>query len=395
MAVAQYIGDALTGASPIRKMFSEGEILKSQYGAENVYDFTLGNPDVPPSEEFTMAIRQVLSEDLPGKHDYMPSSGLSETRAKVAASIERTYGVPVRPELVTMTAGAGSAISLALAVTANPGDRVLVNAPVFVAYGNFASVHRARLDVVPGLPDFSLNLEDLAEKLGPDSAAVIINSPNNPSGVIYGEDSLKDLARLLEDKSREYGRRIYLISDEPYREIVYNGEDVPSPFPLYPHSILCYSWSKSLSIPGERIGYAAVHPEADDAGLLSQGMGMMTQNMGITNAPALMQRVIARLPEVRVDKDSYRRRRDILAEGLRKAGYEFHLPGGAFYLFPKAPGGRDEDFCRFLKDEERILTVPGTGFHQPGYFRISYCVPQRVIEKALPGFTRAFKRYGS
>ena len=237
MAVAQHIGKALSGASLIRKMFSEGEILKSRYGPENVYDFTLGNPDVPPPEDFARVLREILAEDVPGKHAYMSSAGLPEARRRVADSIRDHYGVAAEPEMVTMTVGAGTALSLALAVTVNPGARVLVNAPAFVAYGNYVSVHQGRLEVVPGLDDFSLNLEGLAQSIGADTAAVIVNSPNNPSGVIYSEESLKALARLLEEKSREYHRRIYLISDEPYREIIYDGASVPSPFCFYPHTV--------------------------------------------------------------------------------------------------------------------------------------------------------------
>jgi aspartate aminotransferase len=395
MSIAEKIGKALESASPIRKLFSEGEALKTELGAENVCDFTLGNPDVPPPEEFTSVLREILSEDLPNKHGYMNTSGLPETREVIAAAVAARYGTAIRSDLVTMTVGAGGALSLTLAAILNPGDRIVINAPVFVAYGNYVSFHQGILDVVPGLPDFSLNLKALEEHLTRDTAAVIINSPNNPSGVIYSETSLRELADILDRKSREFGRRIYIISDEPYREIVYDNEPVPSPLSLYPHTILCYSWSKSLSIPGERIGYAAVHPEAEDAELLVKGMALMTQNMGITNAPSLMQRAVARLTHIEIQKDLYRFRRDLLVDGLRRAGYSFQIPRGAFYLFPKAPGGDDERFCRFLKESERILTVPGTGFYQPGYLRISYCVPQEVIRKAIPGFARAIQSYSA
>lgn len=392
MAVAAQVGTMLAGGSVIRKLFTEGEEMRRLYGRDNIFDYTLGNPDVEPPPEFAAALRAILDEPIANKHGYMASAGLQETRQAVAAGIASSRGVPVTPELITMTVGAGSALSLAFAVTVNPGDRVIANAPAFVSYANYLSVHRGFLDLVPGREDFSLDLAGIEARLGPDVAAILVNSPNNPSGTIYSTESLLALAAILERASIRHGRRIYLISDEPYREIVYDDLGVPSPFSCYDHSILCYSWSKSLSIPGERIGYAAIHPQAEDAGLLARGMTAMTQNMGYTNAPALMQRVVARLGTVSVNIEAYRRRRDLLAAGLRESGYDFILPRGAFYLFPKAPGGDDVAFCKALKDE-RILAVPGTGFSMPGWFRLSYCIGEDFIQRSLPGFTKARARF--
>jgi len=394
MAVASQVAAMLAGGSVIRKLFTEGEEMRKLHGRDRVYDFTLGNPDVEPPPEFAAALRAILEEPIPNKHGYMASAGLLETREFVAESVTASRGVPVTPDLVTMTVGAGSALSLAFAVTVNPGDRVIANAPAFVSYANYLSVHRGVLDLVPGREDFSLDLAGIESRLGPDVAAVLVNSPNNPSGAIYSAESLQALAAMLERASVRTGRRIYLISDEPYREIVYDELGVPSPFSFYDHSILCYSWSKSLSIPGERIGYAAIHPRAEDAGLLARGMTAMTQNMGYTNAPALMQRAVARLGTVSVPVEAYRRRRDLLAAGLRESGYDFVLPRGAFYLFPKAPGGDDLAFCQALKDE-RILAVPGTGFGMPGWFRLSYCVGENSIRASLPGFAKARQRFSA
>jgi len=392
MAVASQVAAMLAGGSVIRKLFTEGEEMRKLHGRDRVYDFTLGNPDVEPPPEFAAALHAILEESIPNKHGYMASAGLMETREFVAESVTASRGVPVTPDLVTMTVGAGSALSLAFAVTVNPGDRVIANAPAFVSYANYLSVHRGVLDLVPGREDFSLDLAGIESRLGPDVAAILVNSPNNPSGAIYSAESLQALAAILERASVRTGRRIYLISDEPYREIVYDELGVPSPFSFYDHSILCYSWSKSLSIPGERIGYSAIHPRAEDAGLLARGMTAMTQNMGYTNAPALMQRAVARLGTVSVPVEAYRRRRDLLAAGLRESGYDFILPRGAFYLFPKAPGGDDVAFCTALKDE-RILAVPGTGFGMPGWFRLSYCVGENSIRDSLPGFSRARARF--
>ncbi|MBN2874618.1 MAG: pyridoxal phosphate-dependent aminotransferase [Spirochaetales bacterium] len=391
MAVATHVRTMLSGSSVIRRLFTEGEEMKRIHGADRVYDFSLGNPDVDPPPAFIETLHAILDERIPNKHGYMASAGLAETRQAIALGIAPEYGVQVPPELVTMTVGAGSALSLAFAVTVNPGDRVLVNAPAFVSYANYLSVHRGTLEMIPGLADFSLNLDEFEQRLGPDVAAVIVNSPNNPSGAIYSKESLVRLAALLDSASERFGRRIYLISDEPYREIVYDDLGVPSPFSCYRHTILVYSWSKSLSVPGERIGYAAIHPAAEDAELLARGMTAMTQNMGYTNAPALMQRAVARLGKASVDVEAYRRRRDMLAAGLKAAGYEFDLPRGAFYLFPKAPGGDDVAFCQALKDE-RILAVPGSGFGMPGWFRLSYCASESTINGSLPGFARAIQR---
>ncbi len=392
MSVAKRVHALLEGASPIRKMFNEGEELKARYGAENVYELSLGNPAVDPPPAFFQALAEILEREIPGKHGYMNNAGYPDVRDKIGRRVTREQHIELSSENIVMTVGAGGALNLIFHTLVNPGDHVLVCAPTFVAYKNYLSVHGGELLVVPGREDFGLDLETMEGMISPQTAAVLINSPNNPSGVIYSLDSLDRLGEMLERKSGEIGRRIYLISDEPYRELIYRKEPVPSVFSIYPHTIICYSYSKALSIAGERIGWAAVHPEAEDGDTIIAGMIGATINMGYTNAPALMQRVVGEIDGATVDVDIYRRRRDLLVEELGRIGYEFVVPDGTYYLFPKAPGGDDIAFCRRLRDE-RILTVPGSGFAMSGYFRISYCVDESVLRSSIAGFERSFRRY--
>jgi aspartate aminotransferase len=373
-------------------MFNEGEELRARFGAENVYDFSLGNPDVDPPAEFSLAVKRILEAEIPGKHGYMNNAGYYEVREKVARRVTSEQGVVVSPEKVVMTVGAGGALNIVFHSLVDPGDNVIVCAPAYLAYRNYLSVHGGDLLVVPGRADFRLDLAAMEQMITERTAAVLVNSPNNPSGVIYATESMRSLAELLERRSRETGRRIYLISDEPYREIIYREEPVPAVFELYPHSIVCYSYSKALSIAGERIGWAAVHPEAEDSEKIVAGMVGAMINMGYTSAPALMQRVIGAIDGVTVDVDTYRRRRDILVAGLGAIGYEFVVPDGAYYLFPKAPGGDDLAFCDGLR-RERILVVPGRGFEMPGYFRISYCVDEAKIAASIEGFDNAYRAF--
>jgi aspartate aminotransferase len=394
MALAKRLEAILAGGTLIRKMFNQGQELIEKYGADQVYDLSIGNPDLSPPPEFYEAARRILESEIPMKHAYMNNAGYPETRRRIAERVSREQETPTPWENIVMTVGAGGALSLSFFALVNPGDEVLVNAPAFVAYNNYLSVHGGVLKVVPGREDFDLNLEEMENMIGPKTAAVIINSPNNPSGFIYPEASLKALGDMLERASARIGRRIYLISDEPYREIIYRDEPVPAIFTAYPHSIICYSYSKALSVPGERIGWAAVHPGADEAGGLVKGMTGATLNMGYTNAPALMQRIIAEIDGSIVDVERYRSRKDVMVSGLREIGYEFIEPEGAFYLFPKAPGGDDLAFCDALVTE-RILAVPGVGFAMPGYFRLSYCVDEDIIRRSMPGFRRIFEQLNS
>jgi aspartate aminotransferase len=372
-------------------MFNEGTRLKKEFGPENVYDFSLGNPNVPPPREFTETIIKIMKEDIPYKHAYMTNSGYIKTRESVAELLTLEQGTRIEKENIVMTCGAGAALNLLFQAILNVGDNVVVSIPNFVVYETYVGNFGGILKTVKCQDNFYLDLDEMEAAINSDTAAVLINSPNNPSGVIYPESQIQSLSRMLKRKSRELGREIYLVSDEPYRQIVFDGAEVPPIFSAYNNSIIVSSYSKSLSIPGERIGWAAVHPQAEDSELIIQAMTMSTTGLGYTNAPALMQRAIAELKGITVDPEIYRKKRDLLAVPLREMGYDFILPKGTFYLFIKAPGGDDMKFVEHLL-QEKILVVPGSGFNMPGYFRISYCVDDSVIRGALEGFKRAIEK---
>jgi aspartate aminotransferase len=330
-----------------------------------------------------------LRQDPPRMHSYMPNGGYPFARDEVASYLKNIHGTGIDGSRVILTNGAGGALNVALKSVLNPGDTVLVSTPCFMEYMFYTANHGGKLELVAGADDFSPDIAAFEERIGPETAAVIINSPNNPSGRIYPEETLRELGGLLTKKSAEYGRTIYLISDEPYRKLVYDGAVVPSVFQAYPESIITTSFSKDLSIPGERIGYLALHPEAASGDELMNAFILCNRILGYVNAPALMQRAVVRLLESKVDVDRYQRRRDLLCDGLADIGFRFRKPEGAFYLFPQAPGGDDLEAVRVLQNE-RILTVPGRGFGSPGFFRIAFCVEEEVIEGAMPGFKRAF-----
>ncbi len=379
---------ALSGSSIIRKMFNEGTRLKKLYGEDNVYDFSLGNPHVPPPEEFTKSVIKIMQADIPLKHGYMTGSGYVETREYVSKYLSEQQKTELNSDDVIMTCGAGSAINLAIKSILNPGDNIIVSIPNFVLYKTYTENFGGELRTVPCLDNFYLDVDLMETYIDEHTAAVIINSPNNPSGVIYPKHIIVKLCEMLKKKSLEVGRQIYLISDEPYRDIIFDGAIVPAILNCYENSILVSSYSKSLSIPGERIGWAVVHPKAEDSSLIIQSMIIGTTALGYTNAPALMQRAITAVKGITVDPEIYRRKRDLLAIPLKEMGYDFILPNGTFYLFIKIPGGDDIKFVETLL-HEHILAVPGSGFNMPGYFRLAYCVEDSVITGSIPGFKRA------
>ena len=391
MAVAAKIKDAIERSSWIRKMFEEGARLKSLHGPDKIYDFSLGNPDLEPPEKFRQVLRSILAASATGAHSYMPNAGYEETRAAVAAYVSREQGVKIKSEHVVMTCGADGALNCIFKTLFDPGDEVIVSAPYFVEYGFYADNHGGQIRVVSTRDDFTLNLEAIEKAINPRTKVVLINSPNNPTGQIYDRTSLKQLGDLLTASSRKMGKTIYLVSDEPYRKIVYDGFEVPSIFEVYPHSIVATSYSKDVSLPGERLGFLVVHPEADEVKSLMGGFVLANRILGFVNAPALMQRVVTHLQGVCVDVGVYQERRDLFCRGLTDAGYDLVKPRGGFYLFPKSPLADDVSFVSLLQ-EENILVVPGRGFGSPGYFRIAYCVGKKTIESALPGFARARKR---
>jgi aspartate aminotransferase len=391
MAVAKKMRDFVGSGSMIRKMFEEGARLKKIHGPDKVFDFSLGNPNLPPPEALKARLRAVVDADAPDLHAYMPNAGLPETRDAIAARTSADQGVPLDGSHIVVTCGAAGALNIIFKALLDPGDEVLVSSPYFVEYGFIADNHGGVLKAVPSSPDFSLDVPALEAAMGPRTKIVLVNTPNNPTGRIYSAESLASLALAMERKGIEHGRSIYLVSDEPYRKIVYGGEKVPSPLASYANSIVATSYSKDLSLPGERIGFVAVNPAADDLQLLMGALALANRILGYVNAPSLMQRVIAGVGDACVDVSVYQRKRDRLAAGLRAAGYDFTLPAGAFYFFPKSPLPDEARFVDLLK-EENILVVPGSGFGAPGYFRIAYCVDDRTIEGAMPGFERAMRK---
>jgi aspartate aminotransferase len=392
MAIAFKIKEMLGRSSWIRRMFDAGNKLKEQYGSDRVCDFSLGNPNINPPDEFQETLLRVVSEKKPFKHCYMPNAGYPEVRTRVAQYVAEEQKVAISGELIILTCGSGGGLNIALKTLINQGDRVLVSKPFFMEYASYVDNHGGVLEPVEGKGDFDLDIDEIAAHITSQTTAVIINSPNNPSGMIYPETTIASISEMLQRKSSEVGRSIYLLSDEPYRKLVYDGNVVPSICAHYRNSIIVSSYSKDLSIPGERIGWAAVHPDADDAQDLINGMILCNRILGFVNAPALMQRVVQHLQGRSVDTELYRRKRDILCSGLEKLGYSFTKPKGSFYLLPKAPGGDDLRFVETLQ-EELILTVPGRGFGAPGYFRIAFCVEDGVIERSMEGFARAIRAF--
>lgn len=391
MSVSGKMLQFMESGSWIRKMFEEGARLKQIHGIENVFDFSLGNPNVPPPDIVQEKLLQVVQEAVPGKHGYMPNAGLSETRSAVAAYLCRQHRVSLAAGNIVATCGAAGGLNIIFKSLLDPGDEVLVPTPYFVEYGFYADNHGGILKTAPTKEDFTLDLHAMENAVGPRTKIVLINSPNNPTGQIYSADSLMALGEILTRKSSQYGRTIYLVSDEPYRKIVFDLSPVPCVFSHYPNSLIATSYSKDLSLPGERIGFVAVHPEAEDVQSLMGALALANRILGFVNAPGLMQRLIIGLQGICVDVEIYRRKRDRLVAGLKEAGYDLIVPPGAFYLFPKSPIPDDVQFVRILL-EELILVVPGSGFGGPGHFRIAYCVDDGTIERALPGFRRAMNR---
>jgi len=391
MAISAKVRACMEEASWIRKMFEEGCDLKARCGLENVCDFSLGNPCLEPPPKFQEALESVVHGRFPGKHAYMPNAGLMETRVAIADHLTREHSIAFGPEHILMTCGAGGALNVILKALLEPGDEVIILSPFFPEYSFYADNHGGTAIAVKTGKDFALNLAALEERIGDRVKAVLLNSPNNPTGKVYDGESLAALGELLRAKEGRYGREIYLISDEPYAKLVYDGARVPSIFAAHPHAILATSHSKDLSLPGERIGYLAIHPSAPHAKELGNAMTFAQRILGFVNAPALMQRVVAYLQGVTIDVGWYQRKRDRLCQALSEMGYSLVKPDGAFYLFPRSPID-DLEFVRELQ-ESNILTVPGRGFGAPGHFRIAYCVDDCVIEKALPGFCAAIEKY--
>lgn len=388
MSIARKIKSSISKSSMIRKMFEEGAVMKKKYGADKVYDFSLGNPNVEPPDEFKKELVGLAGEEIPMKHGYAPNAGFIQTRQAIAEKINKTHGLKLNSDHVIMSCGAAGALNVIFKSLLDPEDEVIVPTPYFVEYPFYVDNYRGVVKFAKTNADFSLDIKTIAATVSDNTKAVLINSPNNPTGKVYSQQNIDDLARLLTEKGKELNKTIYLVSDEPYVEIVYDGITVPSILKAYKNSIIAYSYSKTLSLPGERIGYIAVNPEIEHGTDLLNALVLCTRILGYVHAPALMQRIVAKLQDAAVDVKVYQKKRDILCEGLAKAGYKFEKPQGAFYLFVQSPIPDDVEFVKMLL-KKNILVVPGSGFGGPGYFRIAYCVDDATIINSMEGFAEA------
>ena len=377
-------------SSWIRRMFEAGIELKKKYGDDQVYDFSLGNPDMPPPPEVKSALLDFAqTADQPYSIGYMPNAGFPDTRAALARKVSQEQSAGIDASHVVVTCGAAGGLNAVFRATLEPGCEVLCPAPYFVEYGFYVSNFGGKLRPVPSHPeDFSLDIEGFRTALSDKTRAVIINSPNNPTGRIYNRKELAALADLLREQSEKNGRPILLISDEPYRFLNFEHTEIPSLFSLYDDSVVIGSFSKNLSLAGERVGYVAAAPNFHGVKEFIAAVTMTNRILGFVNAPAIGQRVLNRCIDCEVDPVLYGRRRDMMADVLREAGFEFYLPPGAFYFFPKAPIEDDVEFVRILQGE-RVLAVPGVGFGMAGFIRLAFCVPERTITESLPSFKRA------
>jgi len=392
MPVSNKIKNFMEQGSWIRKMFEEGISLKRQYGEENVFDLSLGNPVIDPPDEFFAKLKAIADNPTRGMHRYMPNAGLPETREAVARQLTDEAGISFTLNEIIMTCGAGGALNVVMKTLIDPGDEFVIFAPFFVEYHFYADNHGGSCKVVPPDRDFLPDLEAFRDSVTPKTRGVLINSPNNPTGVLYSSDVLSNLCEVIREKEEEYGTQIYLVSDEPYRRLIFDDLEYPHIFDHHVRSIVATSHSKDLALPGERIGYIAIHPECPDKQEIIDGMVFCNRTLGFVNAPALAQHLVASLQSVTVDVSLYERKRNFLYAELTGMGYSVVRPQGAFYMFPKSPIEDDVEFVDKLK-EERVLAVPGTGFGLPGYFRLSYCLNDETIEGALPGLSRAISHY--
>ncbi len=394
MAIAMKIAGQISKSSWIRRMFEEGERLRQEFGAENVHDFTLGNPDVEPPSAFRRELLALARHPLPGMHRYMNNAGYVETRAAVAAKLAKDSGLNVSADHVIMTCGAGGALNVVLKTILNPGEEVVILAPYFVEYKFYIDNHGGvPVEAWTDRETFQLDIDAIQRALTSRTRAIIICSPNNPTGVIYSEESLRRLGEVLKEIYSRTGHLIYVISDEPYARIAFDGKHVPNIFPLVESSVIVTSHSKDLALPGERIGYLAANPRMATVMQFMEGAVFSNRVLGFVNAPALMQRLVAKLQDESVDIADYQAKRDLLVKELTAMGFSMVKPDGAFYLFPKSPLADDVEFVK-LAQKHHILLVPGAGFGAPGFFRIAYCVDIKVIERSLPAWRALAKEVG-
>ena len=374
-------------SSWIRKMFEEGAKMKAEFGADKVFDFSIGNPDVPPPAKFYTVLGELAKINQPGTHGYMPNAGYPFVREALAKRLGAEQGVDLQLGDVLMTCGAAGGLNVIFKALLDPEDEVIIFSPFFVEYHFYIDNHGGVPKVVPTNKDFTLDLAALEQALTPKTKVVLINSPNNPTGQIYSAESLQKLGQLLDAAGARFKTSIYLVSDEPYRNIVFDNNHVPPLMTATTNAIIASSYSKELSLPGERIGYLAIHPEMPGKELVLGALTLANRILGFVNAPALMQRAVAQLQDVSADNSIYARRLEVFCKVLDAAGITYVRPKGAFYLFPQVPID-DVEFCRLLQ-EQKILAVPGRGFGMPGYIRLAFCVDEKVIAGSVEGFKKA------
>ena len=393
--ISKKILDLNKNGSAIRAMFEDGKRMAAEFGAENVYDYSLGNPSVEPPAKIREAVYQILEEESPNLvHGYMLNAGYEDVREAIAEKLNASFGTSFSARNILMTVGAAGGLNVAFKTLLNPGDEVITFAPFFGEYRNYVANFDADLVVVNTLPEtFQPDLAALAKAITPKTKVMLINNPNNPTGVVYPESVICEIAELLREKEQEFNTSIYLLADEPYRELVYDGVQVPYLTKYYHNTIVGYSYSKSLSLPGERIGYLVLPDFLDDADEILPGAAVANRILGFVNAPSLIQRVVGRCQDATVSVESYNRNRELLYGKLTGYGYSCVKPQGAFYLFVKAPGGDDRAFVAAAK-KHRILLVPGSSFGGPGYVRLAYCVDYDMILRSLPGFAKLAEEFG-
>jgi len=393
--IAEKMQNMVKNSSAIRAMFEEGNRLAKIYGPENVFDFSLGNPNVPAPQAVKDAIIEILNEEDPvALHGYTNSNaGYEDVREAVAASLNERFGTAFAGKNIVMTVGAAGGLNVALKILLNPGDEVITFAPYFGEYRSYtANFDGVLVAISPNTEDFQPKLDEFEEKITAKTKAVIVNTPNNPTGVVYSEETIKKMAAIMEAKQKEFGTDIYLISDEPYRELAYDGVEVPYLTKYYANTIVGYSFSKSLSLPGERIGYLVIPDEASDSADLISAASVATRILGFVNAPTLQQKMVVKCLNEQTDISYYDRNRETLYNGLKECGFTCIKPEGAFYLFVKSPIENEKEFCEAAK-KYNILIVPGSSFGCPGYVRMAYCVAYETIVNALPKFKELAKEY--
>jgi aspartate aminotransferase len=390
--VSDNVSKRMMEGSWIRRMFEEGANLKKRYGEKDVFDLSLGNPIMEPPPEFNQELKKLMKKPAPGMHRYMENAGYADTRAAVAVQMSHETGIKFCGNDIVMTCGAAGGLNVVLKTILNHGDEVIVFAPYFMEFGNYIDNHGGVIKVLPTNDQFVPKLDALEAAISTKTKAVIVNSPNNPTGAVYSRDLVMQLGELLRRKETQYDKQIYLISDEAYRKIIFDGLPYPPVFHHHRHTIVVHSHSKDLALPGERIGYIAIHPDCSQHDELVNGFIFCTRILGFVNAPALMQHLVKNLQHVTVSIADYQKKRDFLYSNLVDLGYSVVKPHGAFYMFPKSPVEDDVAFVNELR-QWNVLVVPGRGFGTPGYFRISYCVDDKTLKGSLGGFKKAAKKF--